>query len=132
MSHIPVMLDEVITQLDLKTGGTYIDCTFGAGGYSRKILESAECKLYSIDQDPGVGEFVEKLRQDYPGNRFNFIKDNFGNLEEIASQNNLNNVDGIVFDLGISSMQVDQAERGFSFNKEAKLDMRMSQTGKSA
>jgi len=132
MSHIPVMLEEVISHLDIKNGKTYIDCTFGAGGYSRKILESDDCKLYSIDQDPGVEVFVKELEQNYSKKNFIFVKDNFSNIKKIVEQNNIKDIDGIVFDLGISSMQVDQAERGFSFNKEAKLDMRMSQSGKSA
>lgn len=132
MSHIPVMLEEVMSHLSPENGKTYIDCTFGAGGYSRKILESSDCKLYAIDQDPSVNIFVKQLEQDYSKERFSFVKDNFGNIKEIATQLDIKNIDGIVFDLGISSMQVDQAERGFSFNKEAMLDMRMSQSGKSA
>jgi len=127
--HIPVMLDEVIVNLAPKAGETYIDCTFGAGGYSRKILATSNCKLYAIDQDPSVIGYANELTQEYSLERFTFINQNFANLVNIAKENNLNHVDGIVFDLGISSMQVDQAERGFSFNKEAKLDMRMSQTG---
>ncbi len=127
--HIPVMLDEVITNLAPKNGETYIDCTFGAGGYSRKILATNNCKLYAIDQDPSVINYANKLTQEYSAERFVFVNQNFANLTDIAKENNLTEVDGIVFDLGISSMQVDQAERGFSFNKEARLDMRMSQTG---
>lgn len=126
--HIPVMLTEVIEQLDLKQGESYIDCTFGAGGYSSKILATNDVKLYSIDQDPSVKIFAEKLHQKHPDS-FVFINDNFGNLADIAKEYNIRSVDGIVFDLGISSMQIDQAERGFSFAKEARLDMRMSQKG---
>lgn len=123
--HIPVMLNEVIHHLSLIDGGTYIDCTFGAGGYSRKIISSSDCKLYAIDQDPSVIQYTK----DFPLDRFSFINDNFSNLDQIAKDHNLSNLNGIVFDLGISSMQVDQAERGFSFNKEARLDMRMSKDG---
>ncbi|MGB4191193.1 MAG: 16S rRNA (cytosine(1402)-N(4))-methyltransferase RsmH [Rickettsiales bacterium] len=126
--HIPVMLTEVIEQLDLKQGESYIDCTFGAGGYSAEILATSDVKLYSIDQDPSVKIFAEKLYQKHP-DIFVFINDNFGNLADIAKEYNIRSVDGIVFDLGISSMQIDQAERGFSFAKEARLDMRMSQKG---
>ncbi len=129
MPHIPVMLNEVIKQLSPKNGEIYIDCTFGAGGYSKKILSQANCKLYSIDQDPNVIGFAKKLSQEYLSDRFTFINKNFSQLSEIAKEYNICNVDGIVFDLGISSMQVDQAERGFSFNKEARLDMRMSGQG---
>ena len=129
MSHVPVLLDEVIEQLSLKDGATYIDCTFGAGGYSRKILESSNCNLYSIDQDPDVIKFANTLEQEFSKDRFTFVQNNFSNLEDIATQYNLHAIDGIVFDLGISSMQIDQAERGFSFQKQARLDMRMSQNG---
>ena len=128
ISHIPVMLEEVIDHLNIKAEETYIDCTFGAGGYSKKILSTSNCKLYSIDQDPNVSVFVEQLTKEFP-NRFIFINKNFANLPEIAQTNKIEHVDGVVFDLGISSMQVDQADRGFSFNKEARLDMRMSQDG---
>ncbi len=123
--HIPVMLNQVIEHLQPKANGTYIDCTFGAGGYSKAILASCTCKLYAIDQDPSVVEYAKEIEPD----RFQFISQNFANLHEIAKQYDLKNIDGIVFDLGVSSMQLDQAERGFSFNKEARLDMRMSNSG---
>lgn len=126
--HISVMLDEVIDNLSIKDGGTYMDCTFGAGGYSRQILKEAKCNLYGIDQDPGVIGFVKQLGEEY-SSRFTFINQNFSNLDEIAKLHDIKEVDGIVFDLGVSSMQIDQAERGFSFNKDARLDMRMSQSG---
>lgn len=128
MPHIPVMLNEVIEQLAPKSGEIYIDCTFGAGGYSRTILATSDCKLYSIDQDPNVIKFTEDLTKEYQKN-FVFINNNFSKLPEIANEQNIKNIDGIVFDLGVSSMQLDEAERGFSFNKEARLDMRMSQEG---
>lgn len=123
--HIPVMLEEVIANLDLKDNGIYFDCTFGAGGYSKRILAEKKCKLFAIDQDPTTIKFTK----DFPSERFTFINDNFSNLEEIADKFNLTNIDGIVFDLGVSSMQLDEAERGFSFNKDARLDMRMSDKG---
>jgi 16S rRNA (cytosine1402-N4)-methyltransferase len=124
-AHIPVMLDEVIQHLNPQDGNIFIDCTFGAGGYSRKILSTSKCKLYAIDQDPFVIQYTKDFNPEY----FTFINQNFANLEEIASEHHLSNIDGIVFDLGVSSMQIDNAERGFSFNKEARLDMRMSQSG---
>ncbi len=123
--HIPVMLNEVIEALKIVDHGVYIDCTFGAGGYSKKILSSAACKLYAIDQDPNVQKFVQEI----DSSDFTFINDNFANLLEISARYKLGEVDGIVFDLGVSSMQVDQADRGFSFNKDARLDMRMSGKG---
>lgn len=123
--HIPVMLDEVIEHLNPQDGNVFIDCTFGAGGYSRKILSTNKCKLYAIDQDPFVIQYTKDFNEEY----FTFINQNFANLAQIAEQYKLNDVDGIVFDLGVSSMQIDNAERGFSFNKDARLDMRMSQSG---
>lgn len=125
IDHIPVMLAQVIEHLQPKENGIYIDCTFGAGGYSKAILASSACKLYAIDQDPSVVDYAKLIESD----RFQFINQNFANLDEVAKQYNLKDVDGIIFDLGVSSMQLDQAERGFSFNKEARLDMRMSKSG---
>lgn len=127
-SHIPVMLEEVLKNLNPSVGKTYIDCTFGAGGYSRKILQQADCKLYAIDQDSNVTVFANDLKKEF-AEKFIFINKNFSQLDEISTEYKLANVDGIVFDLGVSSMQLDQAERGFSFNKNARLDMRMGQNG---
>ena len=126
MSHIPVMLNEVLAELS-NSKSTFIDCTFGAGGYSKIILEQKNCELYAIDQDPNVLGFAEKIKQQYPN--FTFIQNNFANLADIANEYNLKAVEGIIFDLGVSSMQIDNPERGFSFNKQARLDMRMSSEG---
>lgn len=125
-SHIPVMLEEVVANLAPADNKTYIDCTFGAGGYSRKILQQADCKLYAIDQDPSVTVFANNLKEEFP-EKFTFINQNFSQLDDISNEYKLPAIDGIVFDLGVSSMQLDQAERGFSFNKNARLDMRMGQ-----
>ncbi len=124
-NHIPVMLNEVLQYLAPKAGETYFDCTFGAGGYSKAILNSCDCKLLAMDQDPSVIEYAKQIKSE----KFIFVNQNFVNIHEVAVQNDVEKVDGIVFDLGVSSMQLDQAERGFSFNKEARLDMRMSKTG---
>jgi 16S rRNA (cytosine1402-N4)-methyltransferase len=127
MSHTPVLLDQVIKYLEPQNGGIYVDCTFGNGGYSQKILESApEARVIAIDQDPQVLETAAKFSEKF-GKRFSFIQDNFGNLNNILEPFGL--ADGIVWDLGVSSMQLDTAERGFSFMKDAYLDMRMSQEG---
>jgi 16S rRNA (cytosine1402-N4)-methyltransferase len=127
------MLNEVMECLAPKKGGVYVDCTFGAGGYSRAILKSGAITLYAFDQDPDVLPFVEDLQKKVTaGSSFHFIQDNFSNIEKALHSKNIQQVDGIVLDLGISSIQVDRAERGFSFQKEAKLDMRMSQEGYSA
>lgn len=124
MSHIPVMLNEVLAELP-QSQATFIDCTFGAGGYSKAILEQRKCQLYAIDQDPNVLDFADKIKQQYPN--FSFIQSNFAQLADIAEQYDLQDVQAIIFDLGVSSMQLDNGERGFSFNKEARLDMRMGE-----
>jgi 16S rRNA (cytosine1402-N4)-methyltransferase len=133
LEHIPVMLKEVLECLAPKAGGVYVDCTFGAGGYSRAILRSNPLTLYALDQDPDVLPFVHKTKDEFSEeSSFHFIQDNFANLKNILKSMDITKVDGIVLDLGVSSIQVDRAERGFSFQKEAKLDMRMSQDGYSA
>ena len=130
MSHIPVMLNEVIFYLQPKASGVYVDCTFGAGGYTKGILESSsDCRVIAIDQDPSTLAIAAEFSQQY-GSRFTFINDNFANLADLLQDNSP--VDGIVLDLGVSSMQLDNAERGFSFAKDAALDMRMSSSGLSA
>ena len=131
--HTPVMLKEVLDYLSPKVGGVYVDCTFGAGGYSKAILKSKPKALYALDQDPDVLPFVKKIKHDVAeSSGFHFFQDNFCNLKDILQKVNIGSVDGIVLDLGVSSIQIDRAERGFSFQKEAKLDMRMSQDGYSA
>jgi 16S rRNA (cytosine1402-N4)-methyltransferase len=128
--HIPVMLDEVIKYLNLTQGKIYCDCTFGAGGYSKAILNAADCRLIALDQDPNIKIFAEEIAKNNPN--FHFIQGNFGDIAEIFTANDIGKIDGIVFDLGVSSMQLDQRERGFSFLGDAPLDMRMSASGKSA
>ncbi len=125
--HIPVMLNEVLTALSPADGKTYIDATFGNGGYSEAILQEANCRLIAIDRDPNVCSRAEEIKNIY-GSRFDFIAGCFGDIARLVKEP----VDGIVFDIGVSSMQIDQAERGFSYNKNAALDMRMSCSGVSA
>lgn len=124
--HKPVMLKEVIENLSLKKGETYLDGTFGAGGYSRAILESATCQLYAIDRDESAERFAEKLSQNFPKN-FTFLHGKFSECQELLAEKNITELDGMVFDIGVSSMQLDDKERGFSFDSDAKLDMRMDQ-----
>ncbi len=128
MDHVPVMLDEVLTALSIKDDEVYVDCTFGAGGYSRAILNNNNSKLIAIDQDPSVKKYVDVLDKEYPG-RVTFHSRNFSEIEGILQGQK---VDGIVLDLGVSSMQLDQAERGFSFMRDSALDMRMSASGPTA
>lgn len=125
--HYPVMLSEVISSMSPKDGEVYVDCTFGNGGYTESILKSANCKVIALDRDPNVLPRVEELKQQY-GDRFEFVSGRFGDLANLLSQP----VNGFVFDIGVSSMQLDEGDRGFSFSKDAPLDMRMSCSGESA
>ena len=125
--HIPVMLNEVLEYLAPKDNEVYVDATFGNGGYTEAILKSANCKVIAIDRDPSVLTRVNEIKEKY-GARFEFVAGTFGDIEKLINFN----VDGVVFDIGVSSMQLDDGYRGFSFNKEAMLDMRMSMSGKSA
>lgn len=125
--HFPVMLPEVLASLNVKDGGVYVDCTFGNGGYSEAILQAANCQVIAIDRDPNVLPRATELKSQY-GERFIFVSGRFGDIEELISDK----VDGFVFDIGVSSMQLDEGDRGFSFSKDAPLDMRMSCDGISA
>lgn len=125
--HISVMLSEVLEALKPSDGNIYVDATFGNGGYSEAILKSANCKIIALDRDPNVQTRAEELKNIY-GNRFEFRAGKFGDFSSLVTEE----IDGAVFDIGVSSMQLDQAERGFSFTKDAPLDMRMSCVGISA
>ncbi len=126
--HIPVLLQEVLTYLDCSKAGVYLDGTFGAGGYTRAILDANnQNKVISFDRDPGTLETVNDFKSCYK-NRFSFIHDCFGNMASYITEP----LDGLVLDLGVSSMQIDERERGFSFRFEGPLDMRMGQSGVSA
>ena len=129
--HQPVMLDEVIDTLGPRDGGFYIDATFGNGGYSRAILQAANCHLMAIDQDPDAIERGQPLVSEFAP-RFNLRQGRFSQMAEWADEFAPDGLDGIVFDLGVCSTQLDQAERGFSFQKDGPLDMRMSQSGTDA
>lgn len=131
MAHVPVMLDEVLHALEPRDGGLYIDCTFGAGGYSRAVLGAADCRVLGVDRDPTARETAERMKPAYKG-RFAFAFGPFSMIEDVLDAADSSGADGIVFDLGVSSMQIDQAERGFSFQKDGPLDMRMSISGPSA
>ena len=125
MKHIPVLLDAVLKALGDIRGRRVVDCTFGAGGYSRAFLD-AGADVVAFDRDPNVIADTKKMISEY-GNRFRFIPETFSHLSDLDES-----FDAIIFDLGISSMQIDIAERGFSFRADAPLDMRMSESGKSA
>lgn len=121
--HIPVMIHEVLKYLAPKDGGIYVDATFGAGGYSKAILDHANCNVIGLDRDENVMPFVYDMSEKY-STRFRFIKSNFGALSEAIEGQK---IDGVVFDIGVSSMQLDTKDRGFSFMHDAALDMRMDQ-----
>lgn len=125
--HIPVMLKEVLQSLSPKDGETYVDATFGNGGYTEAILNAANCRVIAIDRDPSVLQRTDEFKVRY-GERFEFRAGTFGDIANLISDK----IDGAVFDIGVSSMQLDDGFRGFSFNKEAALDMRMSMSGVSA
>lgn len=125
--HIPVMLQEMLAALNPQKGEVYVDATFGNGGYTRAILEAANCKVIALDRDPTVRIRANEIKNMY-GERFEFRFGQFGDFADLVPEK----INGAVFDIGVSSMQLDEAERGFSFSKEGALDMRMSQSGVSA
>lgn len=124
MTHIPVLLKEMLLQLSPHSGGIYVDATFGAGGYSKAILESADCKVYAIDRDETVTKFYDDLNVKYP-DRINLFIEKFSNIKNLLDSNNIKGINGIVFDVGISSMQLDNGDRGFSFLRDGPLNMSM-------
>ena len=129
--HIPVMLSEVLHALKPKSGAIIVDGTFGAGGYSKAILEAAECEVIAIDRDPEAVAAGRALAAKFPG-RLKLVAGRFGAMDEIVNRQGIEAVDGVALDLGVSSMQLDEPERGFSFMKEGPLDMRMGKEGPSA
>lgn len=122
--HFPVMLKEVVENLALKDGGIYVDGTFGAGGYTRAILESSDCVVIAIDRDPSAVAAANDLKKEF-GERFIFVQGCFGDALDLVKGAGFEEIDGFVLDVGVSSMQIDQAERGFSFRFDGPLDMRM-------
>lgn len=123
MAHIPVLLQEILHHLAPKDGGVYVDCTFGAGGYTRAILSAANCKVIAFDRDSNVQKFADSVAKDFP-DRFTFHNVENARIGEVL-ESAAGTIDGIVYDLGVSSMQIDTAERGFSFQEDGPLDMRM-------
>ncbi|CAA7618533.1 16S rRNA (cytosine(1402)-N(4))-methyltransferase RsmH [Magnetospirillum sp. UT-4] len=129
--HIPVLLAEVVAALAPKDGEVFIDGTFGAGGYSLALLERADCRVIAIDRDPDAAARGRSLPQAASG-RLDIVEGRYGDMENLLAVRNVNQVDGVALDIGVSSMQIDQAERGFSFAKDGPLDMRMERSGPSA
>jgi 16S rRNA (cytosine1402-N4)-methyltransferase len=131
MSHIPVMLDEVLDQLAPRPRGVYLDATFGGGGYAAAILEQASCTLWAIDRDPDAIARGAVLAARHPG-RLHLIEGGFGDMLALLAQRGVDALDGVVLDLGVSSFQIDDPERGFSFRADGPLDMRMGRSGPTA
>jgi 16S rRNA (cytosine1402-N4)-methyltransferase len=129
--HIPVLCDQVIAAMNPQDGGVYVDGTFGAGGYTRALLQSAECRVIGIDRDPGVRPFAENISSEF-GDRFSLVEGRFSDMVSLLKSMGIKKVSGIVLDIGVSSMQLDQPERGFSFAHDGPLDMRMGADGMSA
>lgn len=129
--HAPVMLHEMLAALNPQGGEQIVDGTFGAGGYTKAILEAADCRVFSIDRDSHVRRFADQLKAAF-GGRFVFLSGSFGQMVQLLAEQGVESVNGIVLDIGVSSMQLDEAERGFSFKKDGPLDMRMAQHGMTA
>lgn len=129
MSHIPVMLDEVLTHLAPTPGGGYLDGTFGGGGYAAAILQTP-CTLYAIDRDPAAIARGAALAASHPG--LHLIEGRFGAMVELLAARGVTALDGVVLDLGVSSFQIDEPGRGFSFRSDGPLDMRMGANGPTA
>jgi 16S rRNA (cytosine1402-N4)-methyltransferase len=125
--HLPVMVDEVLKICNPKNGGNFMDCTFGAGGYSKELLKFQETKVVALDRDKHVIELANKLKSDFKS-RFVFYNKRFSNLDLISTHK----FDAVIFDLGLSSIQLDDLSRGFSFKSLSELDMSMGLTEISA
>ncbi|HTK84933.1 MAG TPA: 16S rRNA (cytosine(1402)-N(4))-methyltransferase, partial [Patescibacteria group bacterium] len=113
-AHVPVMLPEVLQALKPADGGTYADGTLGAGGYTRAILDAANCNVVAIDRDRTAIDSASAWRSQY-GKRLILVHGRFGDARALVTQVGFDQLDGFVLDIGVSSMQIDQAERGFSF-----------------
>jgi 16S rRNA (cytosine1402-N4)-methyltransferase len=123
--HVPVLLDAVIAALAPAAGETHVDGTFGAGGYSRALLARG-ARVIAFDRDP------DAIREALTDDNLELVPERFSQMQPALADRGVESVDGVTLDIGVSSMQIDQAERGFSFQSDGPLDMRMAQTGRSA
>ncbi|MAL62069.1 MAG: 16S rRNA (cytosine(1402)-N(4))-methyltransferase [Alphaproteobacteria bacterium] len=130
-SHEPVLINEMVRALKPRDGAEYVDGTFGAGNYSRAILNAADCRVWAIDRDPKAVSDAKNMVEEFAG-RLAVIENRFGNMVQILNAQGVKTVDGIALDLGVSSMQLDDADRGFSFRQDGPLDMRQAKNGPSA
>lgn len=129
--HTPVMLHEVMRALAPRDGATYLDATFGGGGYARAILQAARCTLWAIDRDPDAIVRGAALAEQFAG-RLHLVEGRFGAMLDLLAAHGVTALDGVALDLGVSSFQIDQPARGFSFRAEGPLDMRMGASGPTA
>ncbi|MGL5447967.1 MAG: 16S rRNA (cytosine(1402)-N(4))-methyltransferase RsmH [Rhabdaerophilum sp.] len=129
--HVPVLLAEVLAALAPRQDEIFLDGTFGAGGYTRGILEAADCRVIALDRDPTAIAAGQDMVSEF-GGRLTLAETEFANMEEAARETGVSSLDGIVLDIGVSSMQLDEAHRGFSFRFDGPLDMRMAAEGESA
>ena len=131
MNHIPVMLSEVVRLLAPRSGGVYLDGTFGGGGYASAFLEAAPCTVWAIDRDPEAIARGAGLAARFPG-RLHLINGQFGDMLDLLAEHGITALDGVVLDLGVSIFQLDDPARGFSFRGDGPLDMRMGRNGLTA
>jgi 16S rRNA (cytosine1402-N4)-methyltransferase len=130
-SHIPVLRDEAVAMLRPRDDGVYLDGTFGGGGYARAILDAASCRLWAIDRDPAAIARGVALAASYPG-RLHILQGRISEILNLMNEAGVNSLDGAVFDLGVSSYQIDDPARGFSFRQDGPLDMRMGSSALTA
>ena len=131
--HLPVLLDEVLAGLAVQPGETHVDGTFGAGGYTRGLLGAGAGRVIAFDRDPdAIAEGPSLVPNAVDDGKLILIHERFGRMDEALAERELAPVDGVTLDIGVSSMQLDRADRGFAFSKDGPLDMRMSQAGESA
>ena len=129
--HVPVLLDAVLAQLSPEKGEVHVDGTFGAGGYTRAILKAADCRVIAIDRDPDAIAEGQAMVKNHEG-RLQLLSGEFSDMADLLADAEVASVQGVVFDIGVSSMQLDESGRGFSFMRDGPLDMRMSKAGQSA
>ena len=129
--HVPVLADEVVHALAVAPGETHVDGTFGAGGYTKAILDKGAARVFAFDRDPEAIQYGEALAAS-SGGRLTLVPERFSRMRQALAERGVDRVDGVTLDIGVSSMQLDQAARGFSFQADGPLDMRMGKDGPSA
>ena len=130
-THTPVLLDSIIPAINPSNGKVYVDGTLGGGGYARALLEAADCIVWGIDRDPDAIQINTNLADHYEG-RLKLVSGHSGDMQALLSERGVFNADGVTLDLGLSSIQIDNPDRGFAFSQDGPLDMRMDKSGQSA